>query len=1182
MRRRMKRITAILLSLSTALSCAANAWAAQVNLGDIYRFPAVPYVNPGVGDASETIDKLYTEARGAATTSSYDMNSMESGYKIPDGGWDWADWTNSNAWRDPVENQGPMGTPQSPNGSMPDELSNPGAAHAAITSNMPTIPNTAEAFQRLIDDMSGGKQTGVMSLEDFMKLVGDHNKEIKEKYNALIKEAKKKQKGDAESAKDIQRKFEDAQNGTNPWTGQTNHFPTQSEFWDQYESWKNDDDNEVDETVDDGSSSDEDEGGDPSMADVESQFDWFLKALYRDAVAGGFHEEVPKERVSWDDAKDMRYIYGGQTMDENGEPTGSAAELVAKGSDEYTYFYRDKNGNLVSMSKDFLIDRYGSMEAAEKFLGPLTPAGDFLKGGKTVSDLTEEERAAFRRAGLTIKDTDGKFLTPAQIMDKYGNYDAMPQSVQDAFDQNRFLRDSLNKMYGEEIPYVMSVQDFFAGFEDADFNSSDFPEYPDYSDLTAESKAFFKDLGIDYDKFKTFVEDSGGMKNLSLADVQTQLAETAEGVGEGKRKIFNTDEAFFEDPLLLGYGNLGQAIYSANGNFDNLPDVMRQRMTKTQFEELSKLHPSEMETLKASDIHWVPVRTSTMGQAGWDKTDTLQDCWYQCPHCGGFFNTRYACGCGIFNNAEWAQHVREWDRGKVQGQIRVGDGGRIGDLLEFLDATISNDYISEKLPNGFFSKDRRREMLLAMNPASDVVGLASYDNNGRNGLSFIDSGLDENGNPASVMNHQWKPTDDGTAWWTNSTERVWNIYNPCRMLPDKGFEGLDLEDIDDPAGVLDQIEDMDLEDELGDLVDWLNDQLGGDAGNGVDGSGDNGRAESESQSKKFDDESEKQSKKHDDDVARLESEKQAALDAYRRQIQSEYEEYLKRHPNKEDALPKDPDLWTDEDLDKAVEDLNNEVEQATGAPKFDESKIPKIGDTKEYSETDLEKLAEEIFGGWPSNQGSMDKFYEWLVSKYGADGGSDFVKTLRAMYEAGVFDSDDPDIVRKNMRAFINGYEALPDGGTGVLGFAKVFTEVNGHIEGRDVKRSSRLAVGNQRYEITYENPREVATARLMGGDRDWCAGPVTGNYVAVGKYDQATEYYTLAMGYVEITQYAEALGLRVEIRSRSESVVIEDLSGIKRENVTEKTFYGPETIKVVPGDIDMNKTDFFNTKRIR
>ena len=1186
MKRKVKRITAILLSLSTALSCAANVSAREVSLGQTVNFPTVPYINPGAGDSSETIDRLYNEARGNASTSSYDMNGMRDGYKIPDGGWDWADWINSDAWKNPVKNQSPMGNPTSPNGSMPDELSNPNAAHDALSSNMPTIPNTKKGLEGLIDGMSGGKQTGVMSLEDFMKLIGDQNQAIKDKYDKLIEEAKKKQKGDAASAKDIQQKFDDAQNGKNPWTGQTNPpRPSQNDWLDkEFEDWK-DENNIPDEPEDVGNGSENGDDDDP-LPDIDSEIAWLQKSVYRDAVEGGFHAEVPKEPVSQEEARNMRLIRNGQTVDAEGNPTGCAAELVAEGSDKYTYFYTDKNGKLVSETKDFLIDRYGSVEAAEKALGPLKPASDYLSGGKTISDLSPEERAAFRRAGLAIKDEDGKYITPAQAMKKYGSYDKMPSSVQDSFDNNGYLRNSLNKMYGEDVPYLASMKDFFEGFEDADFSSGDFPEYPSFSELTEENKEMFESLGVPYDDMKAFVEDNGGMENLSLEDVRSFVLDAEKETGSGKRKIFNTDDNFFEDPTIIGYGNLGTMLFQARGDYDNLPALIRQRMTKSEFERIiTEVNPIDLETITADQINWTPVRTSMMGQASWDSSDSLTDYWYMCPECGGFFNTKYACGCGIFNDAEWLEAVNAWDRSIPFGHLGDKSGGALGNFLAFLDAHMANSYISDKLPSKLFAKEMRKNLDLGMNPLSQVTVFAEMDSTyGHNGFSTFNEELEEDGLPSSLAKtrHQFPILDDRTGFHTDSTGKMWAVYNPCRIVYDSDVEsevndmlGNGLDDIEDPEALRDKIIDLGLDDDLDDLMDWLNDQIGGD-------DGDNGKKESEEQSKKFDEESEKQSRAQSENIAKLESEKQAALERYRKQIESEYQKYRDSLPKPDDELPEDPSLWTDDDYDEAIRQMNEADQQASGQPKFDDSKIPKIGDTKEYSETDLKKLVEELFGDWPENKGGMKKLYDWLVAKYGDSADSKFLETLKAMYEAGVFNTDDPDMVRKNLRAFINGYNSVTDEKGNFAGFVKIYTTASAAYKDIGVKKNTQKVCGNQRYEITYEKPSEVSATHLTGGDHVWAAGPQTGTYTAVGKYEEYNVYYTLGQATVTIEQYAEVFGIKVPIRSRTEVVVLEDESGIKQDNRVEKQFYGPETIVVKPGNIDMNKTDFFNTQRIR
>lgn len=1277
----------------------------------------LPDFRVGIGgfDTQHITESAYKEDHNKGSSNVGSLTPRGDAYGFNPDGWDWASWVNGDSWKDPVNNQGKMGNPDNPGGT-PDALGNPQRGHADIERMMPNdIPNTKAGLERMIGEMRDpGKPTGVMSIEDYLALIGDQNTAIRQKYEERKANAIASQNDDAKKAKDVYDAYKDAVNGKDPYgnTGGRGNRKTLQDWKDEYDRAKREYEKRA---AQEGYDTPENarnnaETGNEKPIEIPTKYMALMRyvaLLQQEQMAK--NDEWSKMNLATVDpnhANNVQYVYGGKVIGADGKPTKSAAEAIGQDSDKYMYFYVDEKGNVCSMTKSDILRRNSTLASAERNgMKNLQSAADVLaKYGGDVEKLPQEYKTAFKLSGIVMKDDNGKLVTIGQALSKSKNgYEGLSESMKEKVDSNPYVHAQLGKMYGEEETLADVTSLAMSNFKDTglldEFKTFGMPTYeegsaevssmlgqmsndPTYQDALREAQqnGFNISGGALGGTLASLLGDDGsvaeaidamngitGTNSQSSADAakgsapksdnyiggdeisaapksqldleqeyeanqddpskadektnQQNVRETLESLRNDPEAYLNkaleslaktaetqrnarglADESTLDEEFTCRYNAPGSNqdplnnqfqndIWATFGNYDDLPAMLKQRLSKTEYERLYE--KSCREGILFSDANFTTGRKATeIGSTKHEKDYTPSDSWYICPECGGCYNDRVSCGCGVINSGQW--------RETLAATVRSGP---FAGLLNLITPTGS-----DKL-NRFYKSlfgDKRQTAIQALNPhaSEEDKGYAWWhyvplvtdgaQGNVAFGKKALDKGLELPDNLADCVTTSTKGTEvdwDAMAktlgykiGYTGEEEGYVALYNPVRINLMEIFPS-DIQDLLDAAEEGDNENLQRVKEEFPDFWKWLEEQ-----GYDPDGGDERNQRASESNDDKFKNESEKQKDDLDKKLKEIDKEMEAALKKAREQALKEWEKYCKRHPNADDGFPSDTSLYTDDDVDKAIEAMNNAPGgNTTGEiPWVDPTAVPKIQDTPEFNESDVNAIIKD----WPSDrtkwtQGMKD-FVKQLKKKVASD--PEFAETLADMIDAGVFDEDDPADVTRNIIAYINDCQKV--GEDEVADYVTIYTIADADYRTTKKDACTQNVNGNPYYEIKCLERDESVDDVVLRGNANasgvsaflWSAGPVLGRYSYASYYESYRVSYTITVADVQFSQYAVYMGAsdkRTPIRSYNATVVLEDESGIKTDNMRTVPAPYSGTITVTSGSIDMDKRDFFDTKRL-
>ena len=1310
MNARKKRLTAFatigVMVLSQFSSTIAYAVPSSVELGTEVVFPNL-YAQNGITDSECRTEKEYTEKHDKGSSNVGDLNALARGYGFDMSKWDWADGINSGSWKDPVNNQGQMGSPDNPGGT-PDALNNPGKMHEDLKNAMPyNIPNTKEGMDELLRDLSGGKQTGVMSIDEWMKINGDQSDKIRQRYDALIAEAKKKQGDDVGSsgARQVFDAYNGAVNGKDPY-GNTNgrgnnKFPTAQQILDGVGSEADDwaattgtDGNGGGTNNDDGNGNGNGNGSTtvPKNGDsVDIPWDKLpvtaqeaFRLWVTNNAKAGYYDQQYFRHLSKDEKSKIHMVSDGYVVDGNGKPIRTIAEQTAMGLDDATYVYDDSDGKPHTIDASELLKKYDLDEAKQK-LKNLRTVSDVLKNESKDGSVDGIKDAKVRKAiidsGTTIKDGNGKTVTVDQAMKAAGNkVENMDRATREAFDQNPYLSAKMLGIYGTEQQIASQTQAMFkafkngGGFDDIVKNNPSSFKWEDMpADIRMAATLFWAGSG------KSAEEVFNEMNNSPEKWLERGMQETekyldaAKASGGNSRQLYDPDEAKaalqkkygtadlpYDDPNYWPENmSLRNDLVGTEGDFSKLPAETRKYMTESEFERLYELATDGAhDYMSYADVNWTDTpRVTEAGRSKSERDNTPADASYWDETSHDTFNNRNASGSGLMIDGTWMQESQKWKYTRrpfgqqyttpLIGTPKVDKDGNVvtdelGNVI-YEDMPLTADDLPSAIPiitqdnnvydaDGNIVEQHEDTTLFSLDLASGAQGLMSSIDAMRANISnsYVYSEIQKKLKGGNILD-KWTGSSNAlrqeamSYFNTQSGEEAYVVVNSktgvnTLNLGDSEIKGLSK---DEKAYSLCDVVQIELPESMkwGDFKDFFSfyqngtdaftgdDPNSGDSGSGdvsttlpsdedmyqwildnsgIDPNGGDKRNQSESdkQRQTYEQQSESMKKDNEDKIRRLEEQKQKALADYAKQLRKEYDEYLKRHPDKKDAFPKNSDQWTQADIDKAVEQLNNEPGQKAdtkdGIPWVGPS--PQIQDTPEFNEEDINAIIKD----WPSDRSKwtqgMKDFVDALRKQLAND--PEFAQTLADMIEAGVFDEDDPDAVRANILRYMNGYEKVGDGK--VSDNVKIYTIATGNYYSKNSNTTGELKRGNPYYLVKcVEQGENVDDAYIRGGTGanafSWTAGPVIGTYTWHGYCEEYHVTYTLTQCDVHFEMYPVYDGVKGKtIGSYDCTVVMEDESGINQENRGIVNAGNGGTIKVTAGNIDMDKRDFFDTMRVK
>ena len=1198
-----KRIVSILLSVTVSLSSVLSAVAKEANVtityGTRYQFP-IFMIDGKRPDTIETIIRDYESARGRASTSDGDLSEDGKYRSAGSDGWKWFD--------------------------DKSDYIDPEGGHSGISNLMPQIPTSLEDLGESLDgtvaDNRGSTKSTVMSLEDFKKIVGDHNEEINAKYEALKANAEQQNsKGSEEKAKDIKAFWDMAYEGkVDPWTGEEYSDPDA-----QIDNTKGKFDAAVQDMMDSFSA--------PGVTDFEDSdslkgqiLDYLrqyidavnLRLMQEEKYSAIAHEEVDPSELE----DDLPVVDGMVIRDKDGKNIETIAETVARTADEDTFINQDG----VAYTLADLIREYGSLDAALASGEGFVSVKSLTDQYGTVDNMPELYQDAIKGAYMVLESCG---LTPQQAMEKWGSYENMPKEVQEDFDYNLYLDYRLSEATSKDDAFKVAAQDIAT-------------QFPAYSALPEAIRG-----------------------NLSEDEYNEMLA-NASGEGEFSDGTPDVDDFVY------------MVCYSVSSYEDLDPDF-RGHFTKDQYEAFKKAYENGEEP----EIPWNPVVANTLKyQSDLSKKYSYADLFEYCGRCHSFYAFTGECACHKYIDASTYTFAKDHFNSKINthlhgfshvdenGVFRTHVGGKAGSRLS--DTTMTYESL---FPNGnnpmyvttdgiFLGKDD-----LGRVPGYDDVSATSSDiMDWEDGTvhaqkfitvcrpkvyseDFSEKDLLRMYMELNGMNYTKEAQQAYEEMLENPT--MMNAMNVMLLIDGQEAVGQDEVDaykekikngeIKDPykeaekqadklrpqaEGLLDD-EDEEYEDDeqepYEDVMfdEWAEEEYGDGSGksnaiskdqiaimiasmqlmeeehdqkmdaNSAEATGHaddardefqnrrdqkNGETEGDAGRKEAEKNYETGKDTQNEKLAELDKKRDEELAAERERIKALYAEYKKTFTDKDkqNSIPEDMNAWTDEDMEKAKAEVNEAIEKGMVDPTSLGNDEVRIRDTAEYNQDNINK----IIGLWPADRSKwtpiMWSLYN-VLKQYGED--PDFRDTLNDMVAAGIFDSSDPQEVSRRMENYINGYITDEDGNVTVTIYSTA--TITDSTES-DIRQDFEI-VGNPAVILTCLSDSSYVTRRIQGFS--WMADMI-GTFQAQATYDKTVGHYEIDVQNVHYeARVSFPDGDSITFLEKDTTTIAEDRSGIKTDSL-ETNLIGadgyPITIDVVAGDMDLNKTDFFNTKRIK